>query len=160
MCARGAGRCRRRFEKAAPPSPPLDPVVLSHFHPLQLQVNFERSHGRASTEVILGKTRVFTVVTASVEEPFPDRPTEGFIGFNVDLSPMASPAYEVSKTARWRQERFVCEEMRLTACPFFRSRLSPSLSPLPLSLFSPAADGRPPHFLQRRDSSHAGASDP
>jgi exosome complex RNA-binding protein Rrp42 (RNase PH superfamily) len=35
-----------------------------------------------------------TAIAATLEAPFPDRPSEGSIRFNVELSPMASPAFE------------------------------------------------------------------
>lgn len=42
----------------------------------------------------MGTTRVMSVVTAALEAPYPDRPTEGPLRFNVEFSPMASPAFE------------------------------------------------------------------
>lgn len=33
-------------------------------------------------------------VTCTVAKPFPDRPTEGFITFNTELSQMAAPSFE------------------------------------------------------------------
>ena len=41
--------------------------------------------------------RVLSVVSAEVVPPFPDRPTEGFLQFNAEFSPMANPSFEV----RW-----------------------------------------------------------
>ena len=35
-----------------------------------------------------------TVVTAALEAPYPERPNEGPIRFNVEFSPMASPSFE------------------------------------------------------------------
>ena len=49
-----------------------------------------------SATVHLGSTRVMTVISAQLEPPFADRPSEGSIRFNVELSPMASPAFEVT----------------------------------------------------------------
>lgn len=45
-------------------------------------------------EVRLGDTKVTAVVTAELVEPYPDRATEGQLLFFVELSPMASPAFE------------------------------------------------------------------
>ena len=39
------------------------------------------------------------VVTATLEAPYPDRPNEGAIRFNVEFSPMASPAFEAGAWA-------------------------------------------------------------
>lgn len=38
-----------------------------------------------------------TVITANLEAPYPDRPNEGPIRFNVEFSPMASPAFEAGR---------------------------------------------------------------
>lgn len=48
-------------------------------------------------EVMLGRTRVLGHVTCQVIQPKPERPTEGQLFFNVELSPMASPAFEVGR---------------------------------------------------------------
>eukprot|EP00752_Nemacystus_decipiens_P009980 g8900.t1 len=55
-----------------------------------LRMVFARAEGQASAEIQLGRTRVLGVVTGEVVPPFPDRPTEGFLLFNVDLGPMAA----------------------------------------------------------------------
>lgn len=47
-----------------------------------------------SATVTMGQTRVVSVVAATLEAPYPDRPTEGALRFNVEFSPMASPAFE------------------------------------------------------------------
>ena len=48
-------------------------------------------------EVKLGNTRVLACATCEVIKPQPNRPTEGKLFFDVDLSPMASPAFEVGR---------------------------------------------------------------
>ena len=48
-------------------------------------------------EVRLGGTRVLAKVTGQVVQPKPHRPTDGQLFFNVELSPMASPAFEVGR---------------------------------------------------------------
>ncbi|CAM9097447.1 unnamed protein product, partial [Ectocarpus sp. 6 AP-2014] len=55
-----------------------------------LRMVFARAEGQASAEIQLGRTRVLGVVTGEVVPPFPDRPTEGFLHFNVELGPMAA----------------------------------------------------------------------
>ena len=45
-------------------------------------------------QVRLGETKVLAVATADLVEPYPDRPTEGVLQFFVELSAMASPAFE------------------------------------------------------------------
>ncbi|CAM9786358.1 unnamed protein product [Pylaiella littoralis] len=55
-----------------------------------LRMVFARAEGEASAEIQLGRTRVLGVVTGEVVPPFPDRPTDGFLHFNVELGPMAA----------------------------------------------------------------------
>ncbi|KAI9276223.1 ribosomal protein S5 domain 2-type protein [Sporodiniella umbellata] len=45
-------------------------------------------------EVRLGKTRVAASVTAEVVRPHADKPTEGMLLFNTEISPMAAPTFE------------------------------------------------------------------
>ncbi|KAK9842555.1 hypothetical protein WJX81_005859 [Elliptochloris bilobata] len=62
----------------------------------KIQYQFPADEDGSAT-VQLGATRVMAVVTAALEAPFPDRPNEGSLRFNVELSPMASPAFEVGR---------------------------------------------------------------
>jgi exosome complex component RRP45 len=48
-------------------------------------------NGRASATVHLGDTKALAVVTGEVVAPFLDRPTEGQLLFQVDISAMAEP---------------------------------------------------------------------
>lgn len=48
----------------------------------------------SSATVQLGSTRVMAVVCATLDAPFADRHNEGSLRFNVEFSPMASPAFE------------------------------------------------------------------
>ena len=41
--------------------------------------------------------RVLAVVSCEVVQPRPQRPTEGQLFFNIELSPMASPAFEIGR---------------------------------------------------------------
>ncbi|ORX74911.1 ribosomal protein S5 domain 2-like protein [Linderina pennispora] len=45
-------------------------------------------------EVQLGETRVLARVSCEVSRPFPDRPTEGIVQFNAELSSMAAPGFD------------------------------------------------------------------
>ncbi|XP_036372728.1 exosome complex component RRP45 isoform X2 [Megalops cyprinoides] len=47
--------------------------------------------------VDLGKTRVLAQVSCELVAPKENRPTEGIIFFNLELSPMASPAFELGR---------------------------------------------------------------
>lgn len=48
----------------------------------------------SAASVQLGGTRVMAVVTAALDAPYADRHNEGSLRFNVEFSPMASPAFE------------------------------------------------------------------
>ncbi|DBB13924.1 TPA: hypothetical protein ACH3X3_000907 [Trebouxia sp. C0006] len=58
------------------------------------KVSFQYTLDDSSCTVLLGQTRVLSVVTAALEAPYPDRPNEGSLRFNVEFSPMASPNFE------------------------------------------------------------------
>uniref|UniRef100_A0A7S0YRU4 Uncharacterized protein n=1 Tax=Polytomella parva TaxID=51329 RepID=A0A7S0YRU4_9CHLO len=58
------------------------------------KIGFKFSLDGSTATISLGNTRVMTVVTASLEAPSVGRPMEGMARFNVELSPMASPAFE------------------------------------------------------------------
>lgn len=49
--------------------------------------------------VHLGKTRVMAQVSCELVTPKESRPNEGFLFFNLELSPMASPAFEVGRSS-------------------------------------------------------------
>ncbi|KAF1775016.1 Kinesin-like protein [Phytophthora cactorum] len=57
----------------------------------KIRVQFRRSDSESQAEVQLGRTRDCATL--------PDRPTEGFLHFAVELSPMASPSFEASASA-------------------------------------------------------------
>jgi exosome complex component RRP45 len=62
-------------------------VIAVNFHPTI------SGHCQAQ----LGRTRVLARVYAEVMRPYPDRPTDGFLNFNTEFSPMASPYFEVGR---------------------------------------------------------------
>ena len=59
-----------------------------------LAVTLSRFEGAATAEFSAGRTRVLAHVAAELVAPFPDRPAEGMLNFNVEFSPMASAAFE------------------------------------------------------------------
>ncbi|KAG6584886.1 exosome complex exonuclease RRP45-like protein [Phytophthora cinnamomi] len=65
----------------------------------KIRVQFRRSESESQAEVQLGRTRVIGNVHGEIVPPFPDRPTEGFLHFAVELSPMASPSFEAAASA-------------------------------------------------------------
>uniref|UniRef100_K3X4Z2 Uncharacterized protein n=1 Tax=Globisporangium ultimum (strain ATCC 200006 / CBS 805.95 / DAOM BR144) TaxID=431595 RepID=K3X4Z2_GLOUD len=66
-------------------------------HQRKIRVQFRRTEEQSQAEVQLGRTRVIANVHGEIVPPFPDRPTEGFLHFNVELSPMASQNFEVGR---------------------------------------------------------------
>jgi hypothetical protein len=63
--------------------------------PFELRAaRFQFALDDSSCTVLLGRTRVMAVVAATLEAPFADRHNEGSLRFNVEFSPMASPAFE------------------------------------------------------------------
>ncbi|KAF1344604.1 ribosomal protein S5 domain 2-type protein [Delphinella strobiligena] len=60
-----------------------------------LSLEFGEEYGVA--DVRLGKTRVVTRISAEVTTPFPDRKFDGIFQISTELSPMASPAFEIGR---------------------------------------------------------------
>ncbi|KAI7898841.1 ribosomal protein S5 domain 2-type protein [Cokeromyces recurvatus] len=58
-----------------------------------LEITLGTDYGHV--EVQLGRTRVAANVSAEVVRPYPDKPTEGQLIFNTEISPMAAPFFEV-----------------------------------------------------------------
>ena len=54
----------------------------------------------------LAGRRVLACVLCEVVRPQPNRPSEGQLFFNVELSPMASPAFEVGRSVEIQLEPF------------------------------------------------------
>ncbi|KAK6008417.1 hypothetical protein QM012_000320 [Aureobasidium pullulans] len=71
----------------------LDGRQLDQYRNLELE--FGDDFGVA--DVRLGKTRVVVRVSAEVTTPFPDRKFDGVFTISTELSPMASPAFEVGR---------------------------------------------------------------
>ncbi|KAL1839122.1 hypothetical protein VTJ49DRAFT_1853 [Mycothermus thermophilus] len=71
----------------------LDGRELDQYRPLELR--FGDQHGVA--EVTLGKTKVLARATAELTVPYPDRPLDGIFTISTELSPMASPSFEVNR---------------------------------------------------------------
>ncbi|KAH6668867.1 exosome complex endonuclease 2/ribosomal RNA processing protein-like protein [Halenospora varia] len=80
------------FARALQENIRLDGRAFDQFR--SLEVEFGEEYGVA--DVRLGKTRINTHITATVEPPFPDRPFEGTFTITTELSPMASPAFTSS----------------------------------------------------------------
>lgn len=65
---------------------------------------FDRSDNECQVEVQFGRTRVLGVVSATIMQPYDDRPTEGFVNVFVSLSPMADPSFADSKFSAYTIE--------------------------------------------------------
>ncbi len=53
----------------------------------------EKANG--SAQVTLGKTRVMVGIKVELGDPFPDTPNEGVLTVNAELTPLASPVFEL-----------------------------------------------------------------
>ncbi|KAL1914767.1 uncharacterized protein VTP21DRAFT_8025 [Calcarisporiella thermophila] len=62
-----------------------------------LKLKFRDEFGQV--DVQLGRTRVMAKVSCEVVRPYPDRPTEGFLVINTEISPMASPVFESGRSS-------------------------------------------------------------
>ncbi|KIW80248.1 hypothetical protein Z517_06863 [Fonsecaea pedrosoi CBS 271.37] len=71
----------------------LDGRPLDHFRNLDLQ--FGDEYGTVTAR--LGKTRVHVQISAEVTKPLEDRKFDGIFTIVTELSPIASPAYEVGR---------------------------------------------------------------
>ncbi|KAL8737860.1 MAG: hypothetical protein Q9181_001302 [Wetmoreana brouardii] len=71
----------------------LDGRALDAYRNIDL--SFGDEHGVA--DVQLGKTRVLARISSSLTAPFPDRKFDGIFTITTELSPMASPAFEVGR---------------------------------------------------------------
>ncbi|MCJ7423846.1 exosome complex protein Rrp42 [Candidatus Bathyarchaeota archaeon] len=71
----------------------LDNRALAEYREIKVEQGiFERAEG--SARVHLGKTEVVVGIKVEMGEPFPDTPNEGVQTVNVELVPLASPAFE------------------------------------------------------------------
>jgi exosome complex component RRP45 len=75
----------------------------------KLSINFMKTRGQV--EVSLGDSLIFCVVDINLDKPYTDRPSEGFLNFNVNFLPMAHPQFEsligsnaTVKSRRYRNE--------------------------------------------------------
>lgn len=71
----------------------LDNRALDEFRPVDL--TFGDEYGVAN--VRMGKTRVMVKISAEVVIPYPDRKFDGVFTISTELSPIASPAWEVGR---------------------------------------------------------------
>ncbi|MCJ1316741.1 hypothetical protein MMC15_002062 [Xylographa vitiligo] len=71
----------------------IDGRALDAFR--DINVAFGEEYGVA--DVRLGKTRVLARISAEVAQPLPDRKFDGIFTITTELSPMASPAFEVGR---------------------------------------------------------------
>ncbi|XP_065178839.1 exosome complex component RRP45-like isoform X2 [Sycon ciliatum] len=63
------------------------------------KISINLGHERGHAEVAIGNTRVLCQVSAEVVKPSGNRPTEGVLYFNVELSPMASASFEAGRSS-------------------------------------------------------------
>jgi exosome complex component RRP45 len=71
----------------------LDNRAFDQFRPIELA--FGEEYGVC--DVRLGKTRVMVAISAEVIAPYTDRKFDGVFTISTELSPIASPAFEVGR---------------------------------------------------------------
>lgn len=71
----------------------LDGRPLDAYRPISL--SFGDDYG--SSDVRLGKTRVLAKISCEVTAPYTDRKFDGIFTINCELSPIASPAFEIGR---------------------------------------------------------------
>ncbi|NWI68616.1 EXOS9 protein, partial [Todus mexicanus] len=91
MKATPLSNCERRFLlRAVEERKRLDGRQCYDYR--NIRISFGTEHGCCIVE--LGKTRVLAQVSCELVPPKPNRPTEGILFFNLELSPMAAPGFE------------------------------------------------------------------
>ncbi|NXY75573.1 EXOS9 protein, partial [Glareola pratincola] len=91
MKATPLSNCERRFIlRAIEEKKRLDGRQCYDYR--NVRISFGADYGCCIVE--LGKTRVLAQVSCELVPPKPNRPTEGILFFNLELSPMAAPGFE------------------------------------------------------------------
>lgn len=107
--------------------------------PFELRaVRFQFALDDSACTVALGRTRVMAVVGAALDAPFADRHNEGSLRFNVEFSPMASPAFEPFGARSWGDRRGVACGGVGRMLPAAATQLSNLLPPLSAPQGGPA----------------------
>ncbi|KAF0711802.1 Aste57867_5060 [Aphanomyces stellatus] len=94
-----------------------DGRALLEFRRMQLSLRRSLQEHQSECELQLGRTRVLAVVSGEVVAPFPDRPTEGFLQFQVELSPMGASMFEHKQAHKaWAAELSRIVERSIRDC--------------------------------------------
>ena len=72
----------------------IDMRKLDEYRKVKVELGISKN-AEGSAKVTLGETVVLAGVKLDVGEPFPDNPDEGSIIVNTELSPIASPDFEL-----------------------------------------------------------------
>ncbi|KDO33475.1 hypothetical protein SPRG_02283 [Saprolegnia parasitica CBS 223.65] len=90
---------------------------LLEFRRMNLSLRRSMHESQSECELQLGRTRVLAVVSGEVVAPFPDRPTEGFLQFSVELSPMGASIFEHKQAHKaWSAELSRIVERSIRDC--------------------------------------------
>ncbi|RHY62642.1 hypothetical protein DYB30_000412 [Aphanomyces astaci] len=90
---------------------------LLEFRRMQMSLRRCLQEHQSECELQLGRTRVLAVVSGEVIAPFPDRPTEGFLQFQVELSPMGASIFEHKQAHKaWAAELSRIVERSIRDC--------------------------------------------
>ncbi|KAH9093155.1 hypothetical protein Ae201684P_008815 [Aphanomyces euteiches] len=94
-----------------------DGRALLEFRRMNLSLRRSLQEHQSECELQLGRTRVLAVVSGEVVAPFPDRPTEGFLQFQVELSPMGASIFEHKQAHKaWAAELSRIVERSIRDC--------------------------------------------
>ncbi len=98
---------------------------LLEFRRMNLSLRRSMHESQSECELQLGRTRVLAVVSGEVVAPFPDRPTEGFLQFSVELSPMGASIFEHKQAHKaWAAELSRIVERSIRDCKALVRRTS------------------------------------
>ncbi|KAG9416934.1 Exosome complex component RRP45 [Aphanomyces cochlioides] len=94
-----------------------DGRALLEFRRMNMSLRRSLQEHQSECELQLGRTRVLAVVSGEVVAPFPDRPTEGFLQFQVELSPMGASIFEHKQAHKaWAAELSRIVERSIRDC--------------------------------------------
>ncbi|TAL55148.1 MAG: exosome complex protein Rrp42 [Nanoarchaeota archaeon] len=66
---------------------------LDEYRPITVELGISKN-AEGSARVKIGETQIIAGVKMAIEKPYPDKPEEGMLMVNAELTPMASPDFE------------------------------------------------------------------
>ncbi len=84
---------KKHVQKALQQGLRYDNRGLDEYRPVTVEFNISRN-AEGSARVKIGETEVLAGVKIAIEKPYPDRPDEGMLMVNTELTPLSSPDFE------------------------------------------------------------------